>query len=134
MSTRKVDVANSYFKDVNPNSNDESLFDEGINIQGKIQILDAIQEICCHKKKEKERSSKTHVDHFLKNHFILKKKEYEIKTCEDLTFEFMKNEGDQFVNCLATFLLQPHFSLPIILLEHCAGQFWTQCPSSWWWK
>ena len=106
MSTKQIDISNSYFKDVNPNRNDESLFDEGINIQGKIQILDAIQEICCHKKKEKERSSKTHVDHFLKNHFIPKKKEYEIKTCEDLTFEFMKNEGDQFVNCLATFLLQ----------------------------
>ena len=46
------------------------------------------------------------MNHFLKNHFMPKHKEYRIKSCEELTYEFLKNKGDQFMNCLATFLLQ----------------------------
>ena len=103
MSTKKDEIAKSFFKDVNPIQNEEALYDDSMNIDGKIQILDAIQEICRHKKKEKEKSSKTHVNKFLQNHFMPKDKEYRIKNCDELTYEFLKNEGDQFMNCLATF-------------------------------
>ena len=69
----------------------------------KREALDSINDLGCYKRQEKEKSSISHVNKFINNHFTPENSQNSISNCDEITYEFLKEEGLHFVQTLATY-------------------------------
>ena len=83
-------------------------FEDNTNQQKKtsedcFKILDDIRKRDRPKSFEKESNSMKHVNRFIKRHYKPLHKKNKITNWKDITYEFLKEEGNQFLAQLATY-------------------------------